>query len=114
MQDASLISKIENISNVTFFAPNTASALAVFSAKAPGLSQAELAEIFNYHIVSGVTAYSSQLENGMELQTVQGSNLTVTRRGTDIYINSAKVLAVDLLVANGVLHVVDRYEMLWG
>ena len=93
---------------MTFFAPNTASALNAFTSLAPTLSTVQLAEKFNYHAVPDFIGYSSELTDGMQLQTMQGTNLTITRQGGDIWVNGAKVLVSDYLVANGVVHLIDR------
>ena len=61
---------------MTFFAPNTQEALDAFNVIAPSMSQSELAATFNYHAVPNFIGYSSQLKSGMQLQTVEGTNLT--------------------------------------
>jgi len=42
------------------------------------------------------------------LKTQQGTDLTITLQDGDIYVNSAKVIKPDLIVANGVVHVIDK------
>jgi Fasciclin domain len=54
-------------------------------------------------------AYSSLLTDGKTLQTVIGSDVTITVRNGSIYVNAAKVVDPDYLLSNGVLHVLDRY-----
>lgn len=93
--------------NMTFFSPNTAEALASFTKTMAGMSQADLAAVFDYHIVPNFLGYSSVLETGMELQTVQGDNLTITMIGSDTFVNGAKIINPDFLVANGVVHLID-------
>jgi Fasciclin domain len=92
---------------MTFFSPNTAEALASFTKTTVGMSQADLAAVFNYHVVPDFLGYSSVLETGMELQTVQGDNLTITQVGSDTFVNGAKIINPDFLVANGVVHLID-------
>jgi uncharacterized surface protein with fasciclin (FAS1) repeats len=93
---------------MTFFAPNTQGALNEFSAIAPNMSQAELAATFDYHAVPNFLGYSSQLKNGMQLQTEEGTNVTITIQGNTTYVNGAKIITSDYLVANGVVHLIDR------
>lgn len=95
--------------NVTFFAPNTASALAQFTNLTAGASQSELGDVFKYHIVPDFLGYSTTLKNGMALKTAQGSKLKITTQGNNTYVNGARIIATDFLVANGVLHTIDRY-----
>jgi len=48
------------------------------------------------------------LKNGMSLKTQQGTNIQITIQDGDMYVNAAKVIASDLMVANGVVHVLDK------
>ena len=80
-------------------------AFANFTSTKP--SQAQLNSVFDYHFVAGVKGYSSSLFNGQKLRTVQGQNLTVTKRGNETFINGAKITTVDLIAENGVAHVID-------
>jgi len=76
-----------------------------FSSRNP--TQAQLNSVFDYHFVAGVKGYSSNLFNGQKLRTVQGKDLTVTKRGNDTFINGAKITTLDLVAENGVAHVID-------
>lgn len=46
--------------------------------------------------------------NGTSMKTLAGGNVTVTKDGDSVFVNSAKVLVPDVLVANGVIHVIDK------
>lgn len=94
--------------DVTYFIPNSAEALAGATALAQNSSAADLEADFQYYVVPGFVGYSTLLKNGMNLKSQQGADLTVTIQDGDIYINAAKVIASDLLVANGVVHVIDK------
>jgi uncharacterized surface protein with fasciclin (FAS1) repeats len=88
--------------------PNTAEAIANFTALANSVTQDGLGAIFDYHVVPNFIGHSSDLQNGMVLQSVQGSDLYITVQGNETFVNQARVLQVDFLVANGVLHTIDR------
>lgn len=51
-------------------------------------------------LVNGTVGYSSTLMNGM--------NLTITVSNGSVFVNSAKVVAPDVLVSNGVVLVIDK------
>jgi uncharacterized surface protein with fasciclin (FAS1) repeats len=106
--DTNLVNNVLYVPNVTFFAPNTQGALNAFNAVAPRMSQEELAATFNYHVVPDFLGYSSQLRNGMQLRTTEGTNVTITIQGNTTYVNGAKIITSDYLVANGVVHMIDR------
>lgn len=102
------VNGVLDLPDVTYFIPNSAAALANATQLAQNSSPAQLQALFEYHVVPGFVAYSSLLKNGMQLKTAQGSNVTVTIQDGETYINAAKVIAVDYIVANGVFHVLDR------
>jgi len=94
--------------DTTIFIPNSVAAMDAFnnlSSTKP--TQAQLNSVFDYHFVAGVKGYSSKLFNGQILRTVQGKNLTITKRMNETFVNGAKITTSDLLVENGVVHVID-------
>lgn len=58
--------------------------------------------------MKGKVAYSSTLKNGETLTTTTGDTVTITISGGNVFVNNAKVVIPDLLVSNGVVHVIDR------
>ncbi len=96
-----------NTANVTVFAPSNSA----FEALGPAIinmTAEELATVMDYHLVPGGVFYSTSLTNGTELTTHQGGKLTIRQSGNNFYINSAQLLTTDVLIANGVLHVIDN------
>jgi uncharacterized surface protein with fasciclin (FAS1) repeats len=57
--------------------------------------------------VTGTVGYSPLLTN-TTLKTVGGGNVTITVENGTVFVNSAKVVTPNVLVANGVVHVIDR------
>ena len=47
------------------------------------------------------------LSNGQTVTTLQGSDVTVTISGGNVYINNAMVTVADIVGDNGVVHVID-------
>lgn len=94
--------------NMTIFAPNTKSALDAFTNTSKTLSADDLEALFDYHIVPNEVLYSSDFKNGTILTTTQGTNLTMTTNGSNVYVNSALITTPDYLIVNGVIHVIDR------
>lgn len=72
------------------------------------MSADNLTALFNYHLTPNTVLYSPDFVNGSVIRTHQGDNLTITKLGSDVYVNSAKILETDYLVANGVVHTLDR------
>ena len=94
------------------FVPNSVGSMRAFANFSKGNpTQAQLNAVFDYHFVAGVKGYSSNLFDGQKLRTVQGENLTITKRGNDTFVNGARITAVDLISENGVAHVIDGYVL---
>ncbi len=92
--------------NLTMFAPSNSG----FQALGPAISSMtaqELATVMDYHTLTGLI-YSDGLTNGTILATKQGENITIRQYGNNIYINSAQLLQTDILISNGVLHIIDN------
>ncbi|PVH78768.1 Fasciclin-domain-containing protein, partial [Cadophora sp. DSE1049] len=102
-----LTTELTNLPDTVYFTPNTEEALSQFS-NITVTSADQLSDLLKYHIVSRRLLYSNDLKDGMNLTTLQGTNLTI-RVGKDgsKFVNGAKILEPDFLVANGVLHTID-------
>ncbi|PMD42825.1 Fasciclin-domain-containing protein, partial [Hyaloscypha variabilis F] len=105
LTEANLVSTVDSLHDVTIFAPSNAAFQAIGSAVGT-LSTAQLASILEYHVVSGTVGYSSLLTN-TTLKTVNGESVTITVENGTVFVNSAKVITPNVLVANGVVHVID-------
>ncbi len=67
-----------------------------------------LQKILTYHVVSG-NVTSSDLSSGA-VPTVQGSDVMVSLED-GVKVNDANVIAADVIVSNGVIHVIDSVIM---
>jgi len=96
----------------TVFAPTDA-AFAALEASAPGTLASVLADpqgalttILTYHVVPGRLMSGDVVAADM-LTTVQGEALDVAVRNGEVYVDGARVTAVDIPAKNGVIHVID-------
>lgn len=64
-------------------------------------------EVQTYHFVQGLVKYSTDLTDGLKLQTLQGEDVTITVLNGAIYVNAAKIIDPDYLMSKGVLHLID-------
>lgn len=101
----------DNWSNATFFAPTNEAFSRVGSALTD-LSQDELHTIMMYHVINDTTpVYTSRIDHAEWISTT-GTNVTWTypiEQGDTIYINEAAIIVPDVIVAGGVMHVLDKY-----
>ncbi|KAJ3939784.1 uncharacterized protein N0V96_009768 [Colletotrichum fioriniae] len=68
---------------------------------------AALPSILQYHVVAGAVLYSPDITN-TSLTTLNGGNVTIRVINETVYVNEAEVLIPNVLVANGVVHVIDN------
>lgn len=115
---ADLVPQFSDASDVTIFAPVTA-AFQFLGPSLTSLDADKLRRVLQYHLVSGKVIPASALRNGTKLATAaaaEGSGsgsgsgsaqVSIRRSGNQLFINSAKVIVPDILLANGVVHLVD-------
>ncbi|KAI9842228.1 MAG: hypothetical protein M1837_007373 [Sclerophora amabilis] len=105
--NTTLVDALDSAVDITVFAPNNEAFQKIGSAL-PNLTTDELSSILSYHVVNGTVAYSSMLSN-TTIETLGGGEVTITV-GEDgsVFVNSAQVILPDVLVANGVVHVIDN------
>ena len=67
---------------------------------------ANLTSILTYHVVSGIVM-STDLSDGMTVETVEGSTINITIQDGKVFINDAQVILADIECSNGIIHVID-------
>ncbi|KAF1999586.1 FAS1 domain-containing protein [Amniculicola lignicola CBS 123094] len=102
------IPTINETPDLTIFAPDNEAFRSISSAL-QNLSTTDLTNILTYHVIAGSVVYSSDLVNGSSVGTLNGGNLTITidEDGT-VFVNAARVIVPNVLVANGVIHIIDN------
>ncbi|KIW93501.1 uncharacterized protein Z519_06106 [Cladophialophora bantiana CBS 173.52] len=88
---------------ITVFIPtNEAFAAANISPSSSGISS-----ILAGHVVQDFAGYLPSLADGSSYVTQSGATITVTIQGDDYFINNAKIVSSNLILENGVAHVID-------
>ncbi len=107
---AGLVETLQSEGPFTVFAPTDA-AFAAIQTEVDKLlkpeSKAKLSEVLKYHVVSGKTM-ASNLKDGQELTTVEGSKLKVTVKDGTVTVGGARVTDSDISASNGVIHIIDK------
>jgi len=105
---ANLVAPLEDLSDITIFCPNN-DAFQRLAASNVTVTDDQLAEILQYHVVQGTVGYSTTLANNTKLPTLNGEELDITISADGaVFVNSARVINADVLLENGVLHVIDE------
>ncbi|KAI1028738.1 hypothetical protein LB505_012108 [Fusarium chuoi] len=105
LTESKLVTNLTNEKNITVFAPSN-SAFANIGSVLSNLSESDLESILKYHVVNNTLGYSSTLKNGT-LTTSEGEKLNIVIHNGTVFVNEAKVIVPDVLIANGVVHVID-------
>ena len=106
LTQAGLVDTVDSTPDLTVFVPANEAFQVIGSALA-NASISDLQTILGYHVISGTVAYSALIANG-SVKTLQGNNVTLTIVDGKVFVNQAQVIVPDVLVANGVVHVIDR------
>ncbi|KAF5680314.1 transforming growth factor-beta-induced ig-h3 [Fusarium heterosporum] len=93
--------------DITVFAPRD-QAMENVGATLGNLSPKELARVMGYHIVPGKVLVSTDLDNATSLEMLSGEKAMIRQIGNEKYINSAKLITTDLLISNGILHIISN------
>jgi len=96
---------LDGLRDVTVFAPSNAAFSAIGSALG-SLNATQATQILEYHVLNGTVAYSSLLTN-TTVRSLTGENITITVEDGAVFVNQARVIRADVLVAGGVVHVLD-------
>lgn len=100
-----LTQPLNSASDITVLAPATEAFDDIASILA-NLTAEDAAAILGYHVINGTVAYSSLLGN-VSVPSSTGQDLNITFMDGAVFVNAARVIAADVLIANGVVHVID-------
>jgi len=107
---AELVDTLNGAGPFTVFAPVDAAFTALPEGTVATLLLPENKEtlqgILTYHVVAG-QVLSTDLTDGMEATTVNGTSLTIHLRDGKVFVNDAEVVIADVLTDNGVVHAIN-------
>ena len=108
VSDAGLVQTLESDEPFTLFAPTNA-AFDAISSTLDGLTDEQVSEILQYHVVISEDVMDS-IEDGQIIETVQSEEITIAIDGDrSVTINgSANVVTLYLSGTNGVIHIIDE------
>lgn len=100
------LATVNGLSDLTIFAPTNAAFQAI-GATAESLSSTDLAAILEYHVIQNTVGYSPLLKTET-LGALSGQKLMISVTGGKVFVDSAQVVLADVIVSNGVVHVIDK------
>ncbi|KXX82416.1 Periostin [Madurella mycetomatis] len=102
-----VMSELAREEDVTIFAPHN-SAFQKLAGTFEDMDNEELRSILRYHIVPGRLSHVWELRNASSLTAANNGRLHITRHTNFIYINSAQIIQTDILISNGLVHMIDN------
>ena len=72
------------------------------------LSEEHALKLLDAHTLKGVVAYSPLLVDGAFFRAAGGEEINISVSNGTKYANGAKIIREDIVIKNGVVHVVDR------
>ena len=110
LKAAELVETLQGEGPFTVFAPTNAAFDALPEGTLETLLKPEnkekLTAVLTYHVASGETA-STDLSDGMQVATVEGSDAEVMLQDGAAMIEGAKVVTPDVKASNGIVHIID-------
>lgn len=111
---AGLVETLSGKGPFTVFAPTNAAFAKLPSGAVDNLlkpaMKKDLTNVLTYHVVAG-SYKSADLKDGMELTTVQGQKIKLTKKDGAWWVNDAKITIPDVISSNGVTYVIDGVLM---
>jgi uncharacterized surface protein with fasciclin (FAS1) repeats len=108
IKTAGLTADLNSMHTLTVFAPaNDAFAKLPASAMTMMHSQAELAKILKYHVVSG-SITTAQLASGNPLTTLEGGTIKPSKMGSIYEVNNADVICGNIHTANATVYIINK------
>ncbi|RNC80077.1 MAG: fasciclin domain-containing protein [Balneola sp.] len=106
--DAGLQSTLEGAGPFTVFAPTDAAFDKLPDGLLGDLTDEQLAEILQYHVISGSDIASSQLQATQDVETLQGEKILIEAANGVLVNNFSSVVNADIEASNGVIHAIDE------
>lgn len=111
LEAAGLVETLNGDGPFTVFAPTNDAFAALPEGKLDKLLKPEnkekLKSILTYHVVEG-KVWSSDLEDGQSVATVEGTDITISVDDADTMVNGANIAEGDIEASNGVIHIIDK------
>jgi transforming growth factor-beta-induced protein len=108
---AGLVDTLKGEGPFTVFAPTDEAfaALPAGTVEALLMDIPALTDILLYHVVAGAVPAAQVVElDGQEVETIQGSTVSIAVRGGSVYLNeTTQVIITDIETSNGIIHVID-------
>lgn len=106
-----LVDALSNAGPFTVFAPTNAAFDALPAGTVESLLTPEkkeaLIDILQYHVSVGVYKMEN-MQDGQTIGQVNGGNVTITKKGDDVFVNGTAKIIATVSASNGIVYVIDQ------
>lgn len=102
---ADLAETLDIVPDLTIFVP-TGDAFDAIGSLLASASIEDVTAILQYHAVTGAVVFSDDVTD-TTVPSVQGNDLTLSVVEGSIFVNTAKVVIPNIILSNGVAHIID-------
>jgi uncharacterized surface protein with fasciclin (FAS1) repeats len=105
---AGLVDALNGKGQYTVFAPTDAAfaALGLDATNIGSLDTATLTNILLYHVANG-NRQSQSVVNAKQIRMLNKGFVSVSSNADGVFVNSSKIIGVDVIASNGVIHIID-------
>ncbi|MCG2588063.1 fasciclin domain-containing protein [Rhodohalobacter sulfatireducens] len=107
IQDAGLADALQGTGPFTVFAPTDDAFDGLPDGVLESLTTEQLAEILQFHVISGAAISSGSLAATQDVETLLGEEILVQANGGVTVNGSANVITADVEASNGIIHAID-------
>jgi transforming growth factor-beta-induced protein len=101
-----LVEEFAQTPNMTLFIPRN-SAFQQVAGTLSRMSTSDLVKVLRHHMIPGQMIHSWEITNTTKFRASSHGDVSVSTFANTLFVNSAKILEADILIANGVAHLVD-------
>lgn len=109
VEKAGLVDVLSGDTNYTVFAPTNAAFKKVPKKTLNALASDKemLKKVLLYHVLPGKVPASKVLKT-KSAKTAEGSKVTFSVRGKNVFVNKSKVITTDIRASNGIIHAINK------
>jgi len=110
-ETGSSISAYDFVPSITAFIPSDSALASALQCGQGSTATVNRLALLGANIVAGSVIYSPLLADGAFFRSVNGEDITVLVKNGTKYVNGARIVQEDIVIQNGVVHIVDGVSL---
>jgi uncharacterized surface protein with fasciclin (FAS1) repeats len=109
VEKANLTVDLDTLTGVTILA--SSDTIMAANLNITDVTMSTLQSFVKGHVVHGFVGFLPLLKDGLVLTTLAGTQLKVTVKGGDVFINDTQIKLSNTITENGVVHAIDKVSL---